>query len=884
MKKIIFSILIGLTSTVAMAARTISGTVTDEAGEPLIGAHVRPPVKTDCATTTDLDGKFTLNCIPDNAAELLVSYVSYESKTITLNNATNVYNIFLDEAHTLSETVVTGSFTSKPCSDAELRRIHAKSGHTEQRTSADPDETAIKNDKGEPLPIKCVPDSCEISYKLVNGKCDAFTCDKTQRLNETKNECESLVGKSCLQKDAPNDTRHTTDTNATKAEFAKNSAGTDLICEIKNCVDHYVPNDAKNACIQSDGPCTDAQIAAIENATKGELRKTKCYATECKAGFEPIDGKCVSFNGKPCDKLPENATAGERKMLDGKEVCHVTACKENFAPTADGLACEHKLTQEQSAERVKELEKNYNDMRAKEQSTENKMIGAAGIGAVGIGGMQLASAMSEQRSDEQAEQDMKAYLATFRCTWGGGQTVRGGETDVVLGGAGTLTNLYSEYMQLAADLKARKEALDLKPGIESEVVLNSANTGLYDDVGIGKTGGAFTSLSRALMDENGDDAAAWAAQKDATAQKLKTGATVAGIGAIGSLAANLAVNSGKGAAKERSAEINSKYDDIMRRYKQAVQQSFDNVVSCPTGQIGAHPNCSCPNANQYYADNGQGCVTCPADQKPNADATGCTCNDTTKKLVNGRCIAENQCPNKNDTHYDATSPDCGCISPWSPNGAKCVCPSATHRESNGTCTPLQITSIKANVPQLNIPEIKLPDLIPVDVLTPRSQVLTDTIIVGTTGLFNSGQYTMDSTKQTNLINSLKTSIREQQGDFDILNCTIDVTGYTDPYWANVTEAQGAQKNIELSQKRAAHMAEVLSRAFASNSNYKVNAGVGAGQANCKCGMVGDGDGPWVGNCAGKPKGYEITWRRGYKPCRRIEITVNCNTTKIQTEQ
>ena len=49
-------------------------------------------------------------------------------------------------------------------------------------------------------------------------------------------------------------------------------------------------------------------------------------------------------------------------------------------------------------------------------------------------------------------------------------------------------------------------------------------------------------LARALQDPNGADAAAWAEQKSASEKKLKTGATIAGIGAVGGAVGNLLIN------------------------------------------------------------------------------------------------------------------------------------------------------------------------------------------------------------------------------------------------------------------------------------------------------------------------------------------------------
>ena len=227
----------------------------------------------------------------------------------------------------------------------------------------------------------------------------------------------------------------------------------------------------------------------------------------------------------------------------------------------------------QDAQTIDELQQNADAMRAKEQSTENKLLGGATMGATGIGGMQLASALSEQQSDEDAERAMRAYLATFHCNYGSGKNVQGGEKDIELPGGNELIGLYSEYVNLANDLKVRKNALGIKPGIESESILDSATSGLYDDVSIGKTSGAFTSLARALQDPNGADAAAWAEQKSTSEKKLKTGATIAGIGAVGGAVGNLLIN--KNAPQENSDEIMAKRKKMTQTLDETISKIID---------------------------------------------------------------------------------------------------------------------------------------------------------------------------------------------------------------------------------------------------------------------------------------------------------------------
>lgn len=281
-------------------------------------------------------------------------------------------------------------------------------------------------------------------------------------------------------------------------------------------------------------------------------------------------------------------------------------------------------TAEQSQAKVQELRENYNTQRAKEQSTTNKLIGAAGIGATGIGAQMAASALAEQRADADAERDMRAYLATFKCDYGAGRNINGGETEIELPGGNDLLPLYTEYRQLANDLKIRKDALGLKPGIESEVIFDAAETGLYDNAATGITSGTYTSLARALTNTTGTDAQNWQAQKDEAAQSLKTGATVAGVGAGASLVANLAVNSG--ASKQNQAgNIIAKYAPLYK-LQDSVTKLSDNEsgVKCPDGATGTVPECVCGTSGREYNANTNTCDAPSLEKLPDITSTATT--------------------------------------------------------------------------------------------------------------------------------------------------------------------------------------------------------------------------------------------------------------------
>ncbi len=91
--------------------RTISGEVTDEKGEPLIGATVIA-VGTSSGTTTDVDGSFTLT-VPDNGAVLEVSYVGYVTQKVSVGDQTKVSITLELDQQQLEEVVVVGYGTAK---------------------------------------------------------------------------------------------------------------------------------------------------------------------------------------------------------------------------------------------------------------------------------------------------------------------------------------------------------------------------------------------------------------------------------------------------------------------------------------------------------------------------------------------------------------------------------------------------------------------------------------------------------------------------------------------------------------------------------------------------------------------------------------------------
>ena len=84
---------------------------------------------------------------------------------------------------------------------------------------------------------------------------------------------------------------------------------------------------------------------------------------------------------------------------------------------------------------------------------ENRGVTAASSAMTGLGGMQLAEGIAEQRADAEAEKEMRAYIETMKCEYGNGQNVELGNEEITLPGGNELLDYYTEYKQLADNLK-----------------------------------------------------------------------------------------------------------------------------------------------------------------------------------------------------------------------------------------------------------------------------------------------------------------------------------------------------------------------------------------------------------------------------------------------
>jgi TonB-linked SusC/RagA family outer membrane protein len=90
---------------VVLAQRAITGRVTDNQGQPLIGVTVL--VKgTTIGTTTDADGKFSIQ-VPDDQAALQLSYVGYTAQEVVVGSQVTVNVTLAESSFMMNEVVVT---------------------------------------------------------------------------------------------------------------------------------------------------------------------------------------------------------------------------------------------------------------------------------------------------------------------------------------------------------------------------------------------------------------------------------------------------------------------------------------------------------------------------------------------------------------------------------------------------------------------------------------------------------------------------------------------------------------------------------------------------------------------------------------------------------
>ena len=110
-KKLVLALLC-LGSAWTLSAQTIiKGIVTDEKGEPLIGAGVFVE-GTTVGSVTGIDGDYQLT-VPDNAVNLVFSFIGLADQTVPIEGRTEINVVLKEDSTFLDEVVVVGYATVK---------------------------------------------------------------------------------------------------------------------------------------------------------------------------------------------------------------------------------------------------------------------------------------------------------------------------------------------------------------------------------------------------------------------------------------------------------------------------------------------------------------------------------------------------------------------------------------------------------------------------------------------------------------------------------------------------------------------------------------------------------------------------------------------------
>lgn len=95
---------------VVQQGKKVSGVVTDQSGEPIIGANVMVKGSTN-GTVTDIDGNYSLDVT--TGSTLSISYIGYLTKELPLGNQSVINVILTEDTQALDEVVVVGYGTQK---------------------------------------------------------------------------------------------------------------------------------------------------------------------------------------------------------------------------------------------------------------------------------------------------------------------------------------------------------------------------------------------------------------------------------------------------------------------------------------------------------------------------------------------------------------------------------------------------------------------------------------------------------------------------------------------------------------------------------------------------------------------------------------------------
>ena len=110
-KRASMALLLSVFCFVAYAQKTVTGTVKDASGEPMIGVSVMVD-GTAIGAVTDFDGNFTIKDIPEKSV-LKISYIGFKEQKIAVAGKNSIKVTMQEDAAALDEVVVVGYGTMK---------------------------------------------------------------------------------------------------------------------------------------------------------------------------------------------------------------------------------------------------------------------------------------------------------------------------------------------------------------------------------------------------------------------------------------------------------------------------------------------------------------------------------------------------------------------------------------------------------------------------------------------------------------------------------------------------------------------------------------------------------------------------------------------------
>ncbi len=133
MKHFILTLTLGF-STILSAQNSVTGKITDDKNQPIIGVSVYVP-ELNKGTSTDEKGKYTLSNIPTGTAKLTFTYTGFstQNKTINVQKKENILDIILEETVLHMDEVIVSTAFNKIQSQNVMKVEHSTIKELQQK-------------------------------------------------------------------------------------------------------------------------------------------------------------------------------------------------------------------------------------------------------------------------------------------------------------------------------------------------------------------------------------------------------------------------------------------------------------------------------------------------------------------------------------------------------------------------------------------------------------------------------------------------------------------------------------------------------------------------------------------------------------------------------